>query len=86
MNGVIMQRVLGYAIATIAFSSIGGIPVAASGAGGTADQNVDRGQRGARMDVVALLSAARGAPPIICALASRAVRGYGWGEIGRAHV
>jgi HEAT repeat protein len=78
MNGVIMQRVIGFAIATIAFSSIGGVPVVASGAGGGIDgQNID--QRGGRIDVVALLGAARGAPPMICALASRAVRGYGWG-------
>ena len=42
MNGVIMQRVIGYAIATIAFSSIGGVPVVASGAGGIDGQNVDQ--------------------------------------------
>ena len=58
MNGVIMQRVLGLAIATFAFSSLSGV----------------RDTREAQ-DVAALLTAARGAPPIICSLASRALRG-----------
>ena len=85
MNGVMMQRAIGYAIATIAFSSMGGLPVAASGAGGIGGQNVDqRGQRAAPIDVAALLTASRGAPPMICALASKAVRGYGWGGWGDA--
>ncbi len=32
------------------------------------------------VDVTALLAAARGAPPLICALAAQAVRGNGWGD------
>ena len=79
MNGVIMQRVIGYAIATIAFSSLSGTPSVAHG--GKGDWDVDQRElRGAPVDVTTLLTAARGAPPMICALASRAVRGYGWGD------
>jgi HEAT repeat protein len=37
-------------------------------------------ERAAPLDITALLTAARGAPPLICALASQAVRGYGWGD------
>ena len=81
MNGAIMQRAIGYAIATIAFSSLRGAPAVAYYAGQTRSRNVDqRESRGAPIDVAALLTAARGAPPMICALASRSVRGYGWGD------
>ena len=31
-------------------------------------------------DIAALLTAARGAPPVICSLAAQAVRGWGWGD------
>src|SRR5436309_16111499 len=42
--------------------------------------NVDQGrQRGKPIDVAAWLTAARGAPPMICSLAARAVGGWGWG-------
>src|SRR6202165_2383616 len=80
MNGVIMQRVLGLAIATFAFSSLSSVPNVAEARGPIGDVSSD--QRGASIDVAALLTAARGAPPIICSLASRAISGYGWG--GRA--
>ena len=78
MNGVIMQRIIGYAIATIAFSSLSGVPSIADGA--VASGDINQRERGAAIDVAALLTAARGAPPIICSLASKAVRGYGWGD------
>src|SRR5512132_3222775 len=81
MNGAIMQRAIGYAIATIAFSSLSGAPAVAYDAGQTRSRNVDqRESRATPIDVAALLTAARGAPPMICALASRSVRGYGWGD------
>src|SRR6185503_9742435 len=81
MNGAIMQRAIGYAIATIAFSSLSGAPAIAHGVGGERSFSVDqRESRAAPIDVAALLTAARGAPPMICALASRSVRGYGWGD------
>src|ERR1700682_510020 len=81
MNGVIIQRVLGLTIASFAFSSLTGVPDV------THDpRSIERGswkrgeQRSATVDVAALLTAARGAPPVICSLASRAIRGYGWGD------
>ena len=77
-----MQRIIGLTIATIAFSSLSGVPTVAavpgSAAGGMID--VDQGrQRGRPIDVAALLTAARGAPPMICSLAARAVGGWNWG-------
>src|ERR1700737_606957 len=78
MNGVIMQRVLGLAIATFAFSSLSSVPDVAEARGPVGDVSSD--QRGPSIDVAALLTAARGPPPIICSLASRAIRGYGWGD------
>src|SRR5712671_1888986 len=80
MNGVIMQRVIGYAVATIAFSSLSGTPAIANGGIGSDGWEVDQRSSVAPVDVAALLTAARGAPPMICALASRAVRSYGWGD------
>jgi hypothetical protein len=86
MNGAIMQRIIGLVVATFAFSSLSGVPAVAntattSDAGAFAQsRNFDQGrQRGAPLDVAALLTAARGAPPMICSLASKAVRGWGWG-------
>jgi HEAT repeat protein len=86
MNGAIMQRIIGLVVATLAFSSLSGVPAVAntattSDAGVFAQgRNFDQGrQRGAPLDVAALLTAARGAPPMICSLASKAVRGWGWG-------
>jgi len=81
MNGVIMQRALGLAIATFALSSLSGVPAVAHTRESFDPVGSDqRDQRAAPMDVAALLTAARGAPPIICSLASRAIRGYGWGD------
>ena len=87
-----MQRILGLVVATLAFSTLTGVPAGANSAT-TGDSNAlaqvrvqhvvrvfDQGRhRGAMIDVAALLTAARGAPPAICLLASQAVRGWGWG-------
>src|SRR5438552_5385456 len=82
MNGAIMQRVIGLAIATFAFSSLSGVPTVASTAGVQRGRmiNFDQGRhRGAPIDVSALRTAARRAPPMICTLAARAVGGCEWG-------
>jgi hypothetical protein len=71
MNGAIMQRALGFVIATFAFSSLSGAP---------ADARIATAPTAASIDVTALLAAAHGAPPVICSLASRAISGYGWGN------
>ena len=81
MNGVIMQRILGLAIATFAFSSISGGPAVPHVAASTADHGFDQGRRrGIPVDVAALLTAAKGAPPMICSLAANSIRNWGWGE------
>jgi len=80
MNGVIMQRVLGLAIATFAFSSLSGVPDVARVRGSMEGSSSDLSGQRASIDVAALLTAARGAPPAICSLASRAIRSYGWGD------
>ena len=90
-----MQRIIGLAIATLAFSTLNGVPAVANsatigdanafaqGRGARVQVRVrgfDQGRhQGAPIDVAALLTAARGAPPAICLLASQAVRGWGWG-------
>ena len=80
MNGVIMQRAIGMVIATFAFSSLSGAPAVAHPAESATIGGFDQGRhRGAPIDVTALLIAARGAPPIICSLAAKAVGGWGWG-------
>jgi HEAT repeat protein len=82
MNGATMQRIIGLAIASFAFSSLSGVPTVAitPGSEGGRMISVDQGrQRGRPIDVAALLTAARGAPPMICSLAARAVGGWGWG-------
>ena len=76
-----MQRVIGLVIATFAFSSLRGVPAVAHTGESTASfTGFDQGRhRGAPIDVAALLTAARGAPPMICSLAAKAVQGWGWG-------
>ncbi len=70
--GVTMQRVLGVVAAAMLVSMNGAITAAGSR---------DRGMaRSAPLDITALLTAAHGAPPLICALAAQSVRGYGWGD------
>src|SRR2546430_12699619 len=70
--GVTMQRMLGVAAASMLVSMNGAI--AATGAHENIAESV------APLDITALLTAAHGAPPLICALAAQAVRGYGWGD------
>lgn len=65
-----MQRIIGALTAAMLVSSGGTSNAAATGY--------------APMDVAALLTAAHGAPPMICALAARSVRNYGWGNSGEA--
>jgi HEAT repeat protein len=73
-----MQRVLGVVAAAMLVSMNGAIAATGSGEGSAA--------RAAPLDITALLTAAHGAPPLICALASQAVRGYGWGDWNDAPV
>ncbi|HEX9218917.1 MAG TPA: hypothetical protein VF858_00380, partial [Gemmatimonadaceae bacterium] len=81
MNGVIMQRVLGLAIATFAFSSLSGGPAVATVHGSMSSGGLDQGRRrSAPIDVTALLTAAKGAPPMICSLAANSIRNWGWGD------
>src|SRR3954467_10389053 len=80
MNGVIMQRVLGLTIATFALSSLSGAPAVAHTTWSARYSDVDQRDQRAPLDVTALLTAARGAPPVICSLASRAIRSLGWGD------
>src|SRR2546423_13293565 len=86
MNGAMMQRILGLAIATFAFSSLSAVP-ARSGSAAFADSQAwnthgqfDQGRhRGGPIDVAALLTAAKGAPPLICSLAANSIGNWGWG-------
>jgi HEAT repeat protein len=65
-NGVTMLRLLGTAAAAALISMNGARPVVIA-------------DTAPPIDVAALLAAANGSPPMICALAAQAVRGYGWG-------
>ena len=72
MNGVMMQRAFGVVATAVLVSMAGGGPAAAG-----SESTVERATS---IDVAALLTAAHGAPPLICALAAQAVRNYGWGN------
>src|SRR5256885_8049195 len=80
MNGVIMQRILGLAIASLAFSSLSGGPAVATVNRSSAESGFDQGRQRAPIDVGALLIAAKGAPPMICSLAANSIRNWGWGD------
>jgi HEAT repeat protein len=92
MNGVVMQRAIGLVIASFAFSQVISGPAVANGRNAIKSWNgegqgnvnfvsVDEGrQRGVPIDVAALLTQARGAPPMICAIASNSIRNWGWGR------
>jgi HEAT repeat protein len=71
-NGAIMQRILGVLTATMLACMSG-----AEAAAGSTD-----GVNGAAapIDVGALLTAANGAPPMICALAAQSIRNGGWND------
>ena len=71
-NGVMMHRILGVVAAAMVASM--------NGAGAASYSHDYNAARAAPIDVAALLTAAHGAPPMICALAAQAVRGYGWGD------
>jgi HEAT repeat protein len=81
MNGVVMQRAIGVVAAAVLMSMAGSGQVSVN-----VDVTPDRGTplnvagRAAPLDVAALLTAARGAPPLICSLAAQSVRNYGWGN------
>src|SRR4051812_31125028 len=70
--GVTMQRVLGV-VAAAMLATMNGAGAATKVREGNADH-------AAPLDITALLTAAHGAPPMICALASQAVRNYGWND------
>jgi HEAT repeat protein len=74
INGVMMLRVIGVLSAAVLFSGDGGTVRAA------AKTHERAGAEAPTIDVTALLTAARGAPPLICAFAAQSVRGYGWGN------
>ncbi|HEY4733366.1 MAG TPA: HEAT repeat domain-containing protein [Gemmatimonadaceae bacterium] len=84
-----MQRILGLAIATLALSSLSSGPAAADAQGSmkVRIKNIrvdnfrsDQGRhRGLPIDVTALLTAAKGAPAMVCALAANAIGNSGWG-------
>ncbi|MEP6732227.1 MAG: HEAT repeat domain-containing protein [bacterium] len=73
--GVTMQRMLGVVTAAMLVSMNGAI--AATG-------SHDNAERAVPLDISALLTAAHGAPPLICALAAQSVRGYGWNDYNDA--
>jgi HEAT repeat protein len=84
-----MQRALGLAIATFAFSSLSGGPAVADVQGPIKiriknlridNPRSEQGRRRIPVDVTALLTAAKGAPPVVCVLAANSIRNWGWGE------
>jgi HEAT repeat protein len=80
MDGVIMQRIMGLAMATLAFSSLSGGPAVAKVHASSATGEFDQGKgRALPIDVSALLTAAKGAPPMVCALAANSIGNWGWG-------
>jgi HEAT repeat protein len=74
INGVMMLRVIGIMSAAVLFSADRGEVRAAAK---TYQPVVEQAPP---LDVAALLTAARGAPPLICAFAAQSVRGNGWGN------
>src|SRR6266536_5573207 len=77
-RGITMQRISGLIVAAVLVSTVNGGPTGgALMISGGSDLDFSD-QRGA-LDIPTLLTAARGAPPVICALAAQAVRGFGWG-------
>jgi hypothetical protein len=84
MKGATMQKVFGVVLAAVLLSTNNGGGVLISDEIGESDEFVtddisytvsDR----ETIDIATLLTAARGAPPVICSLASQAVRNGGWG-------
>src|SRR5688572_32206044 len=77
LKGAVMYLVAGVVVAVVMLSTNNGL-VALVDRGG--DEKVVSADQRAQVDVTALLTAARGAPPIICALAAQSLRNYGWGD------
>src|SRR6266550_3224544 len=84
LKGVTMYRVVGLIVTAVLISTNRGVPNTSGAArsvmgdeSGAYYGDVDRRPP---IDVSALLTAARGAPPIICSLAAQSVRGFGWGD------
>ena len=83
---VVMQRITGLVIASMLVGN-GEAPAmwhfdGFTNVGMSAERMAP--QRAENVDVAALLTAARGAPPMICSLAAQALRNYGWGDWGDA--
>ncbi|MFN2637444.1 MAG: HEAT repeat domain-containing protein [Gemmatimonadaceae bacterium] len=72
------MRVIGLALAA-ALVSAGGTPSGASAREGATSETAREQQQRGSLDVTALLTSARGAPPMICAMAAESVREWGWG-------
>jgi HEAT repeat protein len=72
-----MYRVAGVIVAAVMLTTSNGPLTITSRLTGA--QNTSIGER-AEIDVAALLASARGAPPIICSLASQSLRNFGWGD------
>src|SRR6202035_4813676 len=79
VNGVMMLRVIGVVSAAALFTAHGGGAGVATGAHEHAARE-HATEQSAPLDIAALLTAARGAPPLICAFAAQSVRGNGWGN------
>jgi HEAT repeat protein len=81
LKGVLM-RVIGLTVAAFVFSTGGAPAVAHTYVRGDMQDMYDlkEQQQGGRMDVSALLTSARGAPPMICAMAAQSLRNWGWGD------
>src|SRR4026207_1369436 len=77
LKGAVMYRVAGVIVAVVLMSTDNG-PIKVAGRLASV-QNVNTDER-TEIDVSALLTAARGAPPIICSLASQSLRNFGWGD------
>ena len=73
-----MHRIMGFAVAAMLISS-SGVRSAAATSEYSGDLAFGATQGAATLDVTALLASARGAPPMICALAAQSVRRWGWG-------
>src|SRR4051812_35823823 len=89
MSGAIMQRIMGLVLATVAFSSLSGGPAVADVQSSIKvrikDIRVDNlrsdqaRRRGPPVDVTTLLTAARGAPAVVCVLATKPNGHWNWG-------
>src|SRR5688500_20376033 len=77
MNGAYMHRIMGFAVAAMLVSS-SGVKSAAATTEVNGDMTFGFTQGYPALDVTALLTSARGAPPVICALAAQSVRRSRW--------